>query len=126
MIQAHKALEMATHACTEGGTIVLLAACREGMGHPTFLRWFAEKDSGTLQARLKDGYEVNGQTAWSLMVKVERYRVYLVSELSGEDVRRMRMIPKRSLDDALEAVEYEAHGYILPRGGAILPVLEPT
>jgi len=43
LIQAHKSLDMAAHACTDGGTIVLLAECRDGLGHPTFLNWFEEK-----------------------------------------------------------------------------------
>ncbi|HAF21884.1 MAG TPA: hypothetical protein DCK93_03055, partial [Blastocatellia bacterium] len=50
LIQAHKALDMAAHACTEGGTIVLLAECRDGLGQLTFLKWFAEKDSRALEA----------------------------------------------------------------------------
>ena len=32
MIQAHKALDMAAHACVDGGTIVLLAECGDGLG----------------------------------------------------------------------------------------------
>ena len=96
LIQAHKSLDMAAHACTDGGTIVLLAECRDGLGRPDFLKWFEEKDSRALEARLRDAYEVNGQTAWSLLTKAERYRIHLVSELPDEDVRRMRMIPARS------------------------------
>ena len=34
LIQAHKALDMAAHACTEGGTIILLAECGDGLGQP--------------------------------------------------------------------------------------------
>lgn len=45
LIQAHKALDMAAHACTDGGTIILLAECRDGLGQSDFLKWFAEKDS---------------------------------------------------------------------------------
>ena len=32
MIQAHKALDMAAHACADGGLIVLLAECGDGLG----------------------------------------------------------------------------------------------
>ena len=112
---------MAAHACSEGGTIILLAECRDGLGHPTFLKWFAEQDSRALEARLRNGYEVNGQTAWSLLTKAERYRVYLVSELPDEEVRCMRMIPARSLTDALEQSGREQQGYIMPHGARFLP-----
>ncbi len=73
LIQAHKALDMAALACNDGGTIVLLAECRDGLGRADFLKWFDAADSRALEARLVNGYEVNGQTAWALLTKAERY-----------------------------------------------------
>ena len=49
MIQAHKALDMAAHACVDGGTIVLLAECGDGLGRPDFLKWFESEDSRALE-----------------------------------------------------------------------------
>ena len=121
LIQAHKALDMAAHACRDGGTIVLLAECRDGLGHPTFLKWFEEQDSRALEGRLRDAYEVNGQTAWSLLTKAERYQIYLVSELPDEEVRRMRMIPARSLTDALDQIDGEPQAFVMPHGARFLP-----
>jgi nickel-dependent lactate racemase len=127
---------MAALACNDGGTIILLAECRDGLGRPDFLKWFEASDSGALEARLFkasdsgalearlfNGYEVNGQTAWALLTKAERYRVCLVSELSGEDVKRMRMIPVRSISEALEHAG-SGEGFIMPRGAAVLPRVE--
>src|SRR5205823_9092179 len=71
MIQAHKALEAASHACVDGGTIVFLAECRDGLGRADFLKWFEAKNSGTLAEVLCEKYKVNGQTAWSLLKKAE-------------------------------------------------------
>src|SRR5919202_1852309 len=118
LIQAHKALEMASYACAEGGHIVLVAECADGLGRPDFLKWFDAADSRALEARLRDGYEVNGQTAWSLMTKAERFRVHLVSGLADEDVRRMRMNPARTLREALAEVDASPAGYVLPQGAA--------
>jgi len=124
LIQAHKALDMAAHACVDGGTIIWLAECPDGLGRPDFLKWFAEKDSRALEVRLRDAYEVNGQTAWSLLTKAERYRVFLISDLPDEEVRNMRMTPVRSVSDVLESSGGDAEGYILPRGAALMPRLE--
>ncbi len=124
LIQAHKSLDMAAHACKDGGTIVLLAECRDGLGHPTFLKWFEEKDSRAVEARLRNAYEVNGQTAWSLLRKAERYQIHLVSKLPDEEVRRMRMTPARSLTDVLDSIDDKTEGYIMQRGAALLPLLE--
>jgi lactate racemase len=123
LIQAHKALEMASYACEEGGHIVLVAECADGLGRTDFLKWFDARDSRALAARLRDAYEVNGQTAWSLLTKAERFRVHLVSNLAEEDVRRMRMEPARTVEEALARVGAGAHGYVLPRGAAYMPAV---
>lgn len=125
MIQAHKALDMAALACKDGGTIILVAECSDGLGRPDFLKWFAESDSRALAARLVNGYEVNGQTAWALLTKAERFRVFLVSELPHENVRGMRMVPVRTIEEALEQAG-KGDGFIMPRGAAMLPRIEAT
>ena len=113
---------MAAQATTEGGTIVLLAECSDGLGRADFLKWFAENDSRALAARLREGYEVNGQTAWSLLTKTERYQIFLISDLPDEQVRSMRMVPAHSLNEVMNHVDNAANGFILPRGAALLPV----
>ena len=123
LIQAHKSLDMAAHACREGGDIILLAECADGLGRADFLKWFGRAGSRALEARLREGYEVNGQTAWSLLVKAEKYRVHLVSRLADEDVRRMGLTPARNLDEALARVGQNAEGYLMPRAQALLPVV---
>ena len=123
MIQAHKALDMAAHACVEGGAIVFLAECADGLGRADFLKWFDCADSQALEQRLREAYEVNGQTAWALLTKAERFQVHLVSSLPETEVRRMRMIPARSLDQALTEIDSGTEGYVMPRGSSLLPMV---
>src|SRR5205085_562133 len=123
LIQAHKALEMASYACAEGGHIILAAECADGLGRPDFLKWFDAADSRELEARLRDAYEVNGQTAWSLLTKAERFRVHLVSSLPDDDVRLMRMTPARTIGEALARVKEGGEGFVMPRGAAFMPVV---
>ena len=125
MIQAHKALDMAAHACADGGTIVFLAECADGLGRADFMKWFESTDSQSLESRLREAYEVNGQTAWSLLTKAERFKVRIVTNLNDEQVRRMRMLPARSLDEALAGIPSHASGYLMPRGTALLPLQKP-
>lgn len=121
LIQAHKALDMAAYACTDGGAIIFLAECGEGFGRPDFLKWFESADSGALETRLRTDYEVNGQTAWALLTKAERFQVHIVTTLGDDAVRSMRMIPARSIEEALAKVSNDVKGYIMPRGAALLP-----
>jgi lactate racemase len=126
MIQAHKALDMAAQACADGGTIILLAECGDGLGREDFLKWFAANDSRALAHRLKENYEVNGQTAWALLTKAERFQVRVITKLADEDVRRMRMIPTATIESVLSELSTGAKGYIMPRGAAVLPLVNPT
>jgi len=121
LIQAHKALDMAAQACVDGGTIILLAECPDGLGRPDFLKWFESADSRALESRLRTAYEVNGQTAWAMLIKAQRFSVHLVSKLPDDDVRRMRLIPALSVAEALAKVSTSRKGYIMPRGAALLP-----
>jgi nickel-dependent lactate racemase len=122
LIQAHKTLDMAAHACIEGGTIVLVAECADGTGRDDFLRWFDAADSRALAACLRDAYAVNGQTAWSLLTKAERFDVRLVSRLDDADVRHMRMTPARTVEAALAGIG-DARGYVMPHGARYMPVV---
>jgi nickel-dependent lactate racemase len=125
LIQAHKALDMAAHACKDGGTIILLAECREGLGRPDFLKWFDAADSRSLENRLRNSYEVNGQTAWALLTKAERYRICLVSKLPDDEVKLMRMVPAHTLVEALDQIR-SGDSFVMPRGAAVLPRLAPA
>jgi nickel-dependent lactate racemase len=122
LIQAHKTLDMASYACAEGGTIILLAECADGLGRADFLKWFDEPDARALAARLREGYEVNGQTAWTLLDKAERFRVVMVSSLDPDDARRMRLTPARTLTEAL-AHAPDVPGYVVPHGASARPVI---
>jgi len=119
MIQAHKALEAGAAACNEGGMIILLAECSEGLGRADFLNWFETESSEMLARRLCEGYQVNGQTAWSLLRKTERFDVRLVTTLPAEATEKMRMISMQSLDRAIRKAEKEKAGYVLPFGAKI-------
>lgn len=122
MIQAHKALDMAAAACLDGGLIILLAECGDGLGRDDFLKWFEAADSYELENRLREKYEVNGQTAWALLTKTEAFRVCILTSLNDAQARLMRMVPRRSIEEALVEVPANASGYIMPRGAALLPI----
>ena len=119
MIQAHKTLEAAAQACSDGGTIILLAECPDGLGRDDFLQWFDAADSSDMAGRLCEQYQVNGQTAWSLLRKSERFDVRLISALPAAAAERMRLTPMQSLARAVSKSKKEGRGYILPSGSKI-------
>ena len=126
MIQAHKTLDAASRACNEGGTIILLAECEDGLGRSDFLDWFAAADRNELATRLCEKYQVNGQTAWNLLRIAESYDVRIVTALEDPITTRMRL--KKTDPAAVPALlqNKNACGYILPQGAKLLIKHSPT
>jgi nickel-dependent lactate racemase len=116
VIQAHKALQTAAQVCEDGGTIVWLAECADALGRDDFLDWFAAENSAALVDMLSKKYQVYGQTAWSLMSMLERFKVVMVTDLPKEITRRLRVQTARSLADALSQISPDVPGYIVPYG----------
>ncbi|CAN5432687.1 nickel-dependent lactate racemase [soil metagenome] len=116
MIQAHKALQAASHACNDGGTIILLAECSEGLGRNDFLNWFEAENSESLAEKLCESYQVNGQTAWSLLRKTERFDIRIVTALVESETRQMLMQKAGSIEEVLLEINSAGKGFILPFG----------
>lgn len=120
LIQAHKALEAASHACNDGGTIVFLAKCDDGLGREDFLKWFDAANSSELAEKLCAKYQVNGQTAWTLLKKSERFNISIVTDLDIADVKKMRL-KKIDVDQiSTIAAETDSRAYIFPMGAKFL------
>ena len=120
MIQAHKALEMASHACRDGGTIIFLAECHDGLGRKDFIDWFEAETREQLAEKLCESYQVNGQTAWSLLKKAERFNIKIITNLSQVETKQMKLQKINSLAEGLGNISAETKGYILPFGSKFL------
>ncbi len=125
LIQAHKAIEAASMACREGGTIVVLAECGDGLGRSDFLNWFEAGTSKELAERLCERYQVNGQTAWSLLEKAERFDIRIVTDISKLNVQKMGMKHFENLASALTGIPADIEGFILTDGARSRVVCEP-
>lgn len=128
LIQAHKSLHHAFQAVREGGSIVLLAECREGVGSSTCMPVFDAGDSVAMGKRLLEEYQINGQTALSIRMKAEKASVYLISALDPGLVAKTGMIPVDSLDQAWEKIAPNlnsgALAYSMPKASTYLPVVQ--
>ena len=126
LIQAHKSMEYAGQALKDGAVMILLAECRDGFGNGSFFSWFRHADLQDFEAALRENYEINGQTAYSLLQKAQRFKIILVSEFPGPQVEKMGMQPARTLTEALQIADgYLPAGWqalVMPEGGSVLPV----
>jgi len=124
-IQSQKALDYGCRAVKEGGSIILLAQCRDGFGHPTFFGWFKHQDLDQFEAALRADYQINGQTAHATLHKARRFRVFLISQFSAEQTAKMGMHKAVDLQAAIDLVQAdlpaEPSVVVIPDGGSVLP-----
>lgn len=126
-IQSQKALDYGCRAVHEGGTIILLAACRDGFGNKTFFDWFRYQDLDEFEAALRADYQINGQTAHATLHKARRFRVILISEFSAEQTATMGMEKAADLQAAIEMARNKLPRnpkvVVIPDGGTVLPTV---
>ncbi|MBF0275570.1 MAG: nickel-dependent lactate racemase [Nitrospinae bacterium] len=91
MIQTHKTFENCINLVKEGGSMLILSECSEGVGNNTFLKWFNYNDEQELVVHLKKNFEINGQTALSTLIKSKRAEVSLFTSLEKKAVNAMNM-----------------------------------
>lgn len=84
MIQSHKAIHNAANLVGDGGTLIVLAECVDGVGSKTFLPYFEMGGRDGAFSKLIEHYEGNGGTALAMMEKTERIRICMVTALPDE------------------------------------------
>ncbi len=130
--QAHKSLYPADLAVKDGGTVIVVTPCPEGVAvtHREMLE-FTALDADTILARINDGTlrdVVSGALALAWAKMRQRAHIYLVSDgISSDDARALAFTPFASVDDAL-ADAFKRHGddarvIVLTHAPDMLPIL---
>jgi len=127
MYQAQKALNNAQYAVRKGGIIVWIASCAEGLGEHTFEEWMLghEKSSDMID-HIKREFKLGGHKAASIAMVLENVKIFLVSDLDPDFIRKVHLTPyataKEAVDEAFKQLGSDAKVIAMPYGGATLPV----
>lgn len=129
LYQAQKALDNAKHAVKEGGTIILVASCHEGLGNSTFEEWMTTaKTPDQLIKRIEKKFELGGHKAAAISLVLEKAEVYLVSDMDSDFVSSLFFKSFDSLQEAYDVAlaksGKEAKMLIIPQGGSVLPYVK--
>jgi len=128
LYQTQKALDNAKHAVKDGGIIVLVGSCKEGLGEKVFEEWMtgAEK-SADLIARIKKEFKLGGHKAAAIALVLEYADIYLVSDMEDAFVKKLFFTPFKTVQDAFNAAlgkkGKNASVLVMPYGGSTLPKL---
>lgn len=126
LYQTQKALDNARHAVRQGGIIILIGSCREGLGERVFEQWMTTSPSPeAMVERIGRDFQLGGHKAAAIAITLQKAKIFLVSELEDDFVRSIFLTPQPSAQAALEQAFRELGGdasvLAMPFGGSTLP-----
>ena len=129
MYQAQKALDNAKHAVRDGGVIIWVASCSEGLGEKHFEEWMlGHEKSEDMIPHIRRDFILGGHKAAAIALVLQKVQIMLVSDLDDDFVRRVFMEPMPTVDAALKEAYNRLGGdakvIVMPYGGSTLPCIE--
>ncbi len=126
LYQAQKAIDNAKLALAEGGIMILVASCRDGVGEEAFVRLLSSADTpeGVLE-EIKNGYKLGYHKAGKMAEVFMKGEVHAVTELPDDLLESIFIVPEAklqtALDRALEQKGSEARVVFLLDGSVTVP-----
>ncbi|MCO5384790.1 nickel-dependent lactate racemase [Desulfosporosinus sp.] len=128
LYQSIKALDNATYAVKEGGIIILVSECSDGIGSQPFQDYFKYGEVEDMSARLHADFTMPGFVSLRTASICRKTPVILISSLPEDVVKLVKMVPAHSPAEALQlATQMLGHQpksiYVMPHGGNTFPIL---
>ncbi|MBQ4361917.1 MAG: nickel-dependent lactate racemase [Lachnospiraceae bacterium] len=129
LYQTQKALDNSKHAVADGGTIIVIGACNEGLGSAKFEEWLVGSEKAhDMVERIGRDFQLGGHKAAAIGMVLDRANIDLVSEMDDDFVRSIFLNPQPSaqaaFDEAMDKYGPDATVIAMPFGGATLPIAE--
>ncbi len=127
LYQATKAQVHALGAVRDGGIIISLLECREGIGHKVFEDWAHKYRSlEELTQQVQNNFIMGGHKIFYVAQAAARVKLFLVSALDPKETQEYYyMTPFKTANDALQAafdeVGRSATVWAMPHGTQVLP-----
>jgi lactate racemase len=125
LYQATKALFNAVGVVRDGGAILFVAGCDQGVGNPDFAKALQTYCTcpADLGKTLTRSFHMPSYVAFRLMDLLNRFAVSLVSDLPDDLVRDLGFTPV--FDIQAWTASLTGKGYVIPFGENILPRVSP-
>ena len=127
LYQTQKALDNSKYAVRDGGTIIVIGACNEGLGSAKFEEWLTTANTpDELIERVAKDFQLGGHKAAAIAMVLKHAEIDLISEMDDDFVRSIFLKPMHSAQEAFDAA-YARYGedcsvICMPFGGATLPI----
>lgn len=125
LYQSQKALDNGKWALKQGGIIVMISKCREGIGHSTFIEQLSSSsDPKKVLQDLGLEYKLGYHKAAKIAEIANWAQIFVVSDLEPAIIRKANMVPFPSVKAALDQIKQErpdAKFLILMEGSITIP-----
>lgn len=118
LLQSHKAIRHASYALREGGIMLVAAACREGIGSPSYDEAFGGGRE-SVPENVRRRYTLNAQAAVSTFQLTGRFRIHIESMLPDEEVTRFGFTPWRADREPSVLSEEQPGDILVIKNGAL-------
>jgi nickel-dependent lactate racemase len=99
LYQAHKAVENVKLALKEGGIVILVSPCTDGIGPSGFYDLLAS--GGNISKTIRDGYRLGYHKAAKLISLTRQARLFAVTGLTSETLNQISIIPCKDVQSAV-------------------------
>ncbi|MBU4072250.1 MAG: nickel-dependent lactate racemase [Candidatus Thermoplasmatota archaeon] len=129
--QSQHALENGKLALKNGGIIIWVSKCRDGVGNDSFLKLLAGVENyDDVKESLRQGYKLGYHKAAKIMQLKQRAEIWTVTSLANEVIESAKMKPyndiQSALDDAIAVFRkrgQEPKVVVMPNGGGCVPYI---
>jgi nickel-dependent lactate racemase len=135
LYQAHKAVSCANRITREGGSIILVAACEDGVGSKGYADWMKEKvgsgitnHKAVMETFIKEPFQIGPHKAYIFArdaVKVKG--IWIVSDISADTIRGLLLNPasiEEAVREVIQPLPKDARIGIIPYANATIPYLQ--
>lgn len=131
LYQSQKALENGKLALEDGGIIILISKCRQGIGDDTFLKLLSyTSDPELIMKKIKNEYKLGYHKAAKLMQIKMRAKMWVISDLDSEILKIAKLEPhydiQQTFDKAVKTIKdmgKEPYAVIFPQASLTVPII---
>ncbi len=132
LYQAHKAVSCANRVTREGGTLILVAACEDGVGSAGYAAYMDRafpSHKAVMAQFVQEPFRIGPHKAYIFARDaVTLDAIWVVSEIEPAQVRRLLLTPgtlQKALDAVVAPLPASARVGVIPYANATIPNLRP-
>jgi len=127
--QLQKTMDNTWLAVREGGAVIILGECREGVGSDQYLQWMKDyKTPERIEEKIRSDFVVGGHKAYAVTRLMKKAQFILLSALSPDLARTLLFTPAKDMEEALR-IAFNKVGpnprvILMPQGSLTVPILK--